>query len=198
MTKKETAKIIFLLKEYYPNSLESSDLENRVNAWYLVLKDNDFQTIQAAMMAFVTTDTKGFMPSVGQLIEKAVSMTTKPEMTELEAWGYVSKALRNSTYGAEEEFAKLPPHVKEAVGSHHQLQEWAMMDASEVETVISSNFQRSFRTVAKRGKDYMALPRSVKNFISNNSGVFKELPTGFSEPDPENLESAKRALMEYR
>lgn len=71
MTKKETAQILFLLKEYYPNSIESSSLENRVNAWYLVLKDHDYQTIQAAMVAFVATDTKGFMPSVGQLLEKA-------------------------------------------------------------------------------------------------------------------------------
>lgn len=153
MTKKETAQLLFLLKEYYPNSFESSNIENRVNAWYLVLKDHDYQTIQAAMLAFVSTDTKGFMPSVGQLMEKVTSMQNAGGMTELEAWGLVAKALRNSAYGHEEEFAKLPPAVQRVVRDPGQLREWALMDADEVQTVIASNFQRSFRTAAKQERD---------------------------------------------
>ncbi len=179
MTKKETAQILFLLKEYYPNSFESSSLENRVNAWYLVLKDHDYQTIQAAMVAFVATDTKGFMPSVGQLLEKATSMQDAGGMTELEAWGLVATALRNSAYGYREEFAKLPPAVKRVVRNPEQLREWALMDADEVQTVIASNFQRSYRTAAKQERDMQALPSSIRQFLAANaSAVAKPLPKG--------------------
>lgn len=176
MTKKETAQILFLLKEYYPNSLESSNIENRVNAWYLVLKDHDYQTIQAAMVAFVATDSKGFMPSVGQLLEKATSMRDSGGMTELEAWGLVAKALRNSAYGSEEEFAKLPPAVQRVVRDPRQLREWALMDVDEVQTVIASNFQRSFRTAAKQERDMEALPSSIRQFLgANASAIAKPL-----------------------
>lgn len=179
MTKKETAQLMFLLKEYYPNSFESSNIENRVNAWYLVLKDHDYQTIQAAMVAFVATDEKGFMPSVGQLLEKATSMQDAGGMTELEAWGLVATALRNSAYGSVEEFAKLPPAVKRVVRNPEQLREWALMDADEVQTVIASNFQRSYRTAAKQERDMRAIPSSIRQFLGANlSAVAKPLPQG--------------------
>lgn len=188
MTKKETAQLLFLLKEYYPNSFESSTIEHRVTAWYLVLKDHDYQTIQNAMLAFVATDTKGFMPSVGQLLDKAISMQDAGGMTELEAWGLVAKALRNSAYGAAEEFAKLPPAVQRVVRDPQQLQEWALMDVDEVQTVISSNFQRSYRAAAKQERDVQALPSSVRQFLGANANtIAKPLPQG--EPD---FETAKQ------
>lgn len=170
MTKKETAQILFLLKEYYPNSFESSDIENRVKAWYLVLHDQDYQLIQAAVIAFVSNDTKGFMPSIGQLKEKAHTLSVGEEMTELEAWGLVQKALRNSAYGSREEFAKLPAVVQRAVGDPRQLQEWAIMDADEVMTVVASNFQRSYRVAVKREKEYQTLPSDIRLFLDTHMG----------------------------
>ncbi len=177
MTKKETAQILFLLKEYYPNSFENSSLENRVTAWHLILQDQPYQLIEAAVIAFVSTDTKGFMPSVGQMKEKALALTAGEEMTELEAWWLVQKALRNSAYGSVEEFAKLPPVVQRIVGDPRQLQEWALMDADKVQTVVASNFQRSYRVAVKRDHDYQALPSNIRQFLGapENQQVVKSL-----------------------
>ena len=87
----------------------------------------------------------------------------------------VSKALRNSTYGSEEEFNKLPPEVQCVVHDPGQLKQWAMSPADEVETVIASNFMRSFRAKQKVNREYMALPTSVKQFMLQAG--FRSKPT---------------------
>lgn len=76
MTQAETAKIIFLLKELYPHSTENTTIENRVRAWYIILKDYDFDAARNAAIEYAKNDSKGFFPAVGQIIaevEKAQS-----------------------------------------------------------------------------------------------------------------------------
>lgn len=68
MTQAETAKIIFLLKELYPHSTENTTIENRVRAWYIILKDYDFDAARNAAIEYAKNDSKGFFPAVGQII----------------------------------------------------------------------------------------------------------------------------------
>lgn len=162
MTKKETAQLIFLLKEYYPNSFESSSIENRVMAWHLIMKDYPYPEAEAAVLAFVATDTKGFMPSVGQIVDKLTSLKGGQQLTEMEAWSLVQRACKNSLYNAAEEYKKLPEVIQRIVGSHNQLRDWAMCDQQEFNTVIQSNFMRSYKARAAGEREMLALPQSVK------------------------------------
>ena len=127
------------------------------------------------MKAFISGDGKGFPPAIGQIKERIRQITQPEEMTEQEAWALVSKALRNSAYGSEEEFAKLPAELQCVVHDPGQLRQWAMSPAEDVETVIASNFMRSFRAKQKVNKDYMALPTEVKRMMI--SAGFKSDPT---------------------
>lgn len=77
----------------------------------------------------------------------------------------VSKAARNGLYGAREEFEKLPEDVKQAIGTPDQLKAWAQMQADEVESVVASNFRRSFRAVQEREKVEGKLPSAVRNLL---------------------------------
>lgn len=164
MNKKETAQILAILKEYYPRDFVSTDMVTKVEAWYMILKDYDYNVMQNAVMSYVTTDTKGFMPVIGQLIEKVNTISGKKEMTEQEAWQLVYKALCNSAYNSVEEFNKLPPAVQRAVGSSEMLRDWALLDIDEIQTVVQSNVMRSFKTANKQEKEYEALPKEVKKF----------------------------------
>ena len=47
----------------------------------------------------------------------------------------VQRALRNSGYKSEEEFAKLPEACQRAVGTAANLKEWALMDSDQVATI---------------------------------------------------------------
>lgn len=94
-------------------------------------------------------------------------------MTELEAWNIVHKAIYRSTYNSKEEFEKFPEIIKRIVRSHEQLKKWAMMDVDEVNMVIESNFQRSFRGTKRMKIEYEAIHPSVRYLIEQVSKKFE-------------------------
>lgn len=81
-------------------------------------------------------------------------------------WELVTNALRNSSYGSVEEFAKLPPDVQRAVGSPNMLRTWAAMNFSELQTVVASNFKRDYRAIIAQKKDFAKIPESVKQIAA--------------------------------
>lgn len=190
MTEAEVGKLIVLMKEYYPNDKESSTLQARIKAWHKILSDITYRDAEIGLMAFVSQDLKGFAPTVAQLIDKINSVKNPAiaEMTEMEAWNLVRKAVGNSSYNSEAEYNKLPDILKRIVGSPNQLKDWAMTDIKELNTVIQSNFMRSYNAKASKQKEYEALPSSIKNYIGAvinkmegkelNQGVVKKLEGG--------------------
>ena len=65
----------------------------------------------------------------------------------------VRTAASNSTYHAKEEFEKLPPCVQRAVGSPGTLEKWAKTEQTDLETVVQSNFLRTYATVLAKQKE---------------------------------------------
>lgn len=164
MTFKETVQLIMVLKEYYPKDVEPSKIETKAQAWHMILKDYDPNVITNAALAFVSTDTKGFMPTPGQIINKiSVIRKSDNDMTEMEAWGYISKAIRNSIYNSKEEYYYLPEILRKCV-TPELLRDWAMVEGDDVQTVIQSNFLRTFRVKRESIKEFEALPKSVQKF----------------------------------
>jgi hypothetical protein len=90
-------------------------------------------------------------------------------MVEMEAWGIVLKAIQNSNYRAQELFDAFPLVIKQIVGSPNQLREWAQMESSVVNSVIQSNFMRSYTAKSKAEKEYAALPESSKVLLCNEA-----------------------------
>lgn len=168
MTREETKKIIRIICDSYPN-YRPSNLSETVDVWSSMLDSFSYQQISVALKAFILTDTSGFAPSIGQLVQMIKKAEQKDEMNELEAWTMVSKAIRNSSYHAEEEFAKLPPLVQKAVGSPRQLQNWSQTSLESIETVVQSNFLKTYRGVYKREQELQALPENVRNALASIS-----------------------------
>lgn len=171
MTYKETLQIMAILKTAYPNYYKGgSDLEQAAALWAELFADDDVLVVAAAVKSFIVNDDKGFPPVIGQIKTMVRDLTSPKEMTELEAWGLVSAALRNSLYNSDDEYRKLPPVIQRIVGSPSVLREWAQSDINELQTVIASNFQRSYRARAKGEREFMALPQSTKDFLSQLAG----------------------------
>ena len=84
------------------------------------------------------------------------------ELTKGEAWGTVRKALKNSLYSSVDEFNALPEVVRYAVGSPEMLKSWAQVPLDELETVIQSNFMRTFRAKSANIKEIKLLPQAVR------------------------------------
>mgnify|MGYP002761763733 FL=1 len=163
MTEKEVRQLLAMTQAAYPNYNPPSR-EAAVNAWLMCLGEYDNNVVMAAFKAYMTTNTSGFAPAPGQLIEILQTLTQPSELNELEAWSIVRKALRNCSYNSEQEFAKLPTVVQKAVGTPQQLRIWAS-DAEFNENVVSSNFIKTYRTEVKRATELNKMPENVRKLI---------------------------------
>lgn len=160
MDRDETKKIIRIIADSYPN-YKPSDISETIDVWSMMLEEYPYNQIAMALKAYILTDTSGFAPSIGQLVNKLTS--AEPQLNEMEAWSLVSKAIRNGYYGAEEEFAKLPEVVQKAVGNPANLRAWSHTDESSIENVVQSNFLRTYRAVVKRESESAKLPDILRN-----------------------------------
>lgn len=193
MTLRETGTIMDLLTAAYPRFYAGISEKRRHDAltmWAVAFERDDYRLVLEAVRGFINSDERGFPPVPGQIKSKIRLITERGEMTELEAWGIVAKALRNSGYGAKEEFDKFPPVIKRIVGSPAQLREWGMMDSETVHSVLASNFQRSYRAIAAKEREIAALPPDVQELAAQIAAA-KSMPELPAE-NPEQLPEPKR------
>ena len=149
---------------YKPNSISET-----VDVWNMMLSDYEYNLVAMSLKAYILSDTSGFAPSIGQLVAKIQTITKPQELSEMEAWSLVSKAIRNSGYNSVEEFANLPPLVQRAVGTPDNLRNWAVSDYQTIESVIQSNFLRTYRTVVKRENEINCMPNEIKALIDKTN-----------------------------
>ena len=167
MTVNDARKIIAVMLVSYPN-FKPIDTELMATTWADMLNEYSYEQVSVALKCYITTDTSGFAPSIGQLIDKLKTVEQPQELNELQAWGLVRKAINNSGYHSEEEFAKLPPLVQKAVGTPGQLKQWGMSDIESIETVAQSNFMRTYRAVVKREDEVSRMPIEIRHLIQQN------------------------------
>lgn len=167
MTVNDARKIIAVMLVSYPN-FKPIDTELMATTWADMLNEYSYEQVSVALKCYITTDTSGFAPSIGQLIDKLKTVEQPQELNELQAWGLVRKAINNSGYHSEEEFAKLPPLVQKAVGTPGQLKQWGMSDIESIETVAQSNFIRTYRAVVKREDEVSRMPIEIRQLIQQN------------------------------
>ena len=186
MTREETIELLMMVQAAFPN-YKPPDKTVAVNTWFLMLADYPYQQVQMALKAYIATDTSGFAPSIGQIIDKMQMINSHAEQNEMEAWSLVSKAIRNGNYKSKEEFEKLPDLVKEAVGSPENIHNWAQADIKSIESVIQSNFIKSYRLVVNRQKEIQKLPKEIKAMISGNKNF-----------DGNRIEKSKNTMLETK
>ena len=167
MTREETVKIIRIMVDSYPN-YKPNNISETVDVWHMMLSEYTYEQISVALKAYIMSDTSGFAPSIGQLVDKIKTVTIPQELNEMEAWSLVSKAIRNSGYNSIEEYAKLPTLVQKAVGLPDQLRTWAL-DENYNEQVVSSNFMRCYRNEVEREKKILSMPKDVQVLLQNGS-----------------------------
>lgn len=178
MNREETLAIMGVLKAAYPNyyrDMKRGDAEGVVELWHTMFADDPAQVVGMAVKAHIATDTKGFPPHIGAIKESIRKLTQPKEMTEQEAWALVRQATRNGIYGSQDEFDRLPPSIQKLVGSPNQLREWAMMDGETLNSVVASNFQRSYKVVAAREREMLTLPQNIRVLL-DEINTNKEMP----------------------
>ncbi len=175
MKMNETLKILQILKAAYPRfytGMSEGDFKNVVSLWHEMFKDNDINIVAAAVKALIATDAKGFPPAIGQVKEKIYQLTNaQADMTEEEAWQRVRKAC--SYYSSVKEFNLLPEMLQKLVGSPNRLKEWAIVPLDELETVVKSNFIRSYRAKLEISKREAMYTKDIKQLSDKLKTVDK-------------------------
>lgn len=169
MNRNETTQVLRILKIAYPvfyKDITKEEAEAIVDLWHTMFESDDVLLVINAVKAFIATDVKGYPPVIGVIKNKMRDISQPETLTEMEAWSLVKKAASNSGYNAKQEFDKLPPIIQKIIGNHNVLRDWGTMDISQIDTVIQSNFMRSFKVCSEREKEHLALPQSVREFSS--------------------------------
>ena len=171
MDREDVKKLLTLLQAEYPHSF--SQLDDRQMALKVELWSKEFELDESKMVYTATRllmrEGREFAPTSGQIREKMQSLVEPDYLDEQQAWSLVSKACSNGLYGYEKEYRKLPPDVQRAVGRPEQLRDWAAMDAETVQSVVASNFMRSYRAGVARQKEIARLPEEVRTMIAGIS-----------------------------
>jgi len=163
MDKQETMMVLSVLNTAYPNMRTQDDPMKVVMLWQNRFAVYPYDVVKLAVGAII--DTSKFPPTIAEVKTVIKKMMSGPQMTEMEAWNLVQRAISNSSYNSQEEFEKLPDSIKRAVGSPENLKSWALLPLDEVNTVIQSNVMRSFRTVQKQEEEALMLPSNIQEQV---------------------------------
>lgn len=177
MTRDETKKILMILDASYPN-FKTDDIVTQVDAWNLILGDFDYKDIEMAVKTYIVTSGSAFAPSVSEIIAMVRKPSELTQMDEVTAWRLVRKAIGRGIYYSREEYEKLPEEVQQAVGDPEQIRQWAMLESSEIDTVIQSNFKRRFETMQKRRLEIEAMPAEMQELIKQNTKTLEDYRDG--------------------
>lgn len=178
MTVEETKVLLGIMKTAYPNfykNITREEAEQIVDLWSQMFADDNPKLVTESVKSLICS--LKFPPTIADVKNKMQLITKPIELTEMEAWTKIKNAM--SIYSAAEKFQELSEILQKLVGSPGQLREWAMMDAEHVETVVKSNFMRSYTARVKADKQYDSLPSSTKELM--NGYVQKLLNKGDEE-----------------
>lgn len=194
MNYNEALQILSVVCEVYPKYADGRNLETTADLWQKIFSSDSYKEVEAALFAFISTDEKGFPPAPGA-VRAMLNKLRMPEgeTTEAEAWGMVQKATRNSIYNADKEFAALPEEIQRCVGSPATLREWAIMDSETLNTVVASNFMRSYRARAVQVREMQKLPPAVREVFGLIGDAFKMPEARLEAPKPMQHETPVQA-----
>lgn len=171
MKKTEVVQLLSLIEAEYPQSFRGLSEEQRnlkIGLWEKEFENDESIVVYSAVRTLMRSG-REFAPTSGQIREKMTEFLELDKLDEQQAWALVAKACSNGLYGYKTEFKKLPPEVQAAVGTAEQLKEWAAVDADTLQTVVASNFMRSYRTSLARAKELARIPVEVRTMISGIS-----------------------------
>ena len=163
MTIENIGAMLDLLEAAYGSGFyKDTDREKVLKLWTVMFADDDPAEVLIAVKDCIST--LQFPPKVADIKSRIAQNHLAGQMTEMEAWAIIRDAVEHaiSYPKAETLFEQMPKILQRVVGSPSQLRAWRAVDDSEFETVIASNCQRTYRTLAMREASYHALTSDVQ------------------------------------
>lgn len=198
MNRTEAMKIVAMIET---NWQPVKDQEASYDLWAAAFKDDPFEMVETAVMALVQTDLGEFRPTVAKVRKMMRDILYGRPMTETEAWLAVKNSFHEAQEGSEtlrgarSAWKKLPEDIQKIV-TPKQLRDWNGIETEQLDTVIQSNFMRSYRELRNNRFTKEAMSKSLLETIEkiqaaspvfeNNDEKHEELPAPkltYEKPD---------------
>ena len=158
MTKGEVAKLLAVLAASFPR-FEVNDLKIRV--WHEMLGDIDYAVASMAVKKLIMQNT--FAPAIAEVRRAAMEIMCPEQVTGSEAWGEVTRAIRNYGYYREAEaLASMSPTTARVV-RHMGWQD--ICTSIEPTGVLRGQFLKMYGQVADREQEQQLLPAGLREQI---------------------------------
>jgi hypothetical protein len=169
MNKTEVKSIVAAIIGMYPGhykNFSQFEINTMIDSWNMCFEDYTYEQASQGLKIFFASDTKGFPPVPGQIIENIMQITHPDSEypSEDHAWEMVWDAIYNGGFDYEQAFKKLPKIIQKVVASPSKLARWGY-DEDFNEGVESSNFKRAYRSMIERERNEAKIPESVKEQI---------------------------------
>lgn len=177
MTEQETKSVLSYLNATW-DMAKDKDPRQVLAVWQDIFAEDDVRLVQAAVKLYVNQEK--FPPKPADIRAKMKKLVQEREGTEMEAWNKVRRAIHGASMenwsrtltengpgkpSAVVAFEKLPPEIRTVVGCPEQLANWEMLDSKQLDTVVQSNFMRSYRTVIEDKERMEMLPEGMRQVL---------------------------------
>jgi len=157
MTKGEVAKLLVVLAASYPK-FEVDDV--KVQVWHEMLGDLDYAVASMAVKKIIMQNT--FPPAIAEVRKAAAELTNPENLTSSEAWGEVTRAIRNYGYYREgEALASMSPTTAQVV----RYMGWREICLSEEPEILRAHFLKMYDQVAAREQEKQLLSPTMQTEI---------------------------------
>ena len=96
MTRDEAKHLVMMVSAAYPN-WKPMDLRGTVDTWAVMLQEYEYQSCVVALKTYILTDTTGFAPSIGQLVEKLQQATKREDSWKPGPWSAKHSGIPRTT-----------------------------------------------------------------------------------------------------
>lgn len=146
MTREETKTVLTVLRTTYPNFYKTLNLEDQkgmLDIWCELFQDDDVKLVKIALKQLILTSK--YPPAISEIKEVMYSFINPNKMNIIEAFSLVKKACRIDGTLAMEQFDMLPLEIQKTIRSHTTLQDWAVMNENDLETIAYARFRDMYK-----------------------------------------------------
>jgi hypothetical protein len=154
MSPAEVSKLLPVLAAAYSNFVVDN-LQHRL--WSDMLADLDYRLAVLAVRRHIATSR--FAPTIAEIREHAVALSTRGEVTGAEAWGELMQAIRHHGYYHEVEgLASLSPSTRRVA----EMLTWREINLCENVDVLRGQFLRMYDQVRNREAREAMIPPELR------------------------------------
>jgi uncharacterized protein YcgL (UPF0745 family) len=166
--------MLTILKAAYPNfyrNMSPKDAMATLNLWEEMFAEDDVNIVKCSLKTLIGSHS-GFPPDIAEVKRhmRMLLQTVTGEPTDEDLWRILRKAVCNGSYGAKEEFERLPPVLQRYCGSPSALRELAVQDEKTLDTVVHGQFLRQIAAIRERQQYHESLPDGVRDAVSRLYG----------------------------